>query len=95
MNRNRVDWLPPRSLSVAPTGEIVILSHEEHLRAMGISVNVSAAYDVVQDSLGHHPSVDWCRMFIAADKMGDDVMALARKLVEFHKILVPGCPDHG
>lgn len=75
--------IEPRSFAVHGDGIAEILSVEDHVRLMGISAAVSAAYDIMTDD--GFPPEEAGRFALAAERQGRDPEAFARHFVKLRK----------
>lgn len=77
--------IPPRTFAVAATGQTEALSHEQHLRLMGVSPALSAAVDLLVDD--NYPMEGAVRMCKAAEDGGQDPEAWARHFLKLRRTL--------
>ncbi len=76
---------PFRTFSVARNGETEALSHEQHLRLMGVSPALSAAIDLLTDD--NYPMEEAVKLCKAVEDDGKDPEAWARHFLKLRRTL--------
>jgi hypothetical protein len=76
----------PKRFFGTPTGELIVAE---------VSVALQDAYDVLEEYLVGPPPMKWLELLLAAERNGEDPVAMARKLTEFNAVLTKKPPKSG
>jgi hypothetical protein len=77
--------IAPRTFAVSAAGVVSPLSHEQHLRLMGVSPSLSAAVDLLVDD--NYPMEEAVKLCKAAEDGGQDPEAWARHFLKLRRTL--------